>query len=254
MLDEEPNERAVIGGNNPPPDLPYDPEKLATCEEKAREFADAAGDWISLGRFETAEQAEKATDFVAGGRALLKKIQATQKAAKEPWAAKATAAFDAFKPAIEMLTRSNDAVLKILNDWLERERVRKLAEQRAEQERVRREAEEAKKRAAEAAARGDIAGQVEAEAALKTAEKAEKKAAKAPEVKVGSATGAGRTISQREVRSARITNQNLVYMHFRDHPDVVAVLQRLADAEYRAKGGENAKIPGAELHVEMKAA
>ena len=251
-----PNEQAPppAGHNNPPPDLPYDPEKLATCEEKAREFADAAGAWTALGTIETQEQAERATDFIAGGRALLKKIQATQKAAKEPWAAKATAAFDAFKPAIETADRSVKSVLRILDDFLERERVRKLKEQREAEDRARAEKEAARKAAAEAAARGDIAGQVDAEAALKEAEKAEKKASKAPEVKAGSATGAGRTISQREVRSAEITNLTQLFMHFRDHPDVRDTLQRLADAAYRAKGGENAQIPGTTLKVEMRAA
>lgn len=254
MTDEVENDRAVIGGNNPPEALPYDPEKLRACEDAAKEFADAAGEWADKKQITSADMAEKATDFIAGARKLKSKIEATQKAAKKPHADRATAAFDAFKPALSKVEKSITTVLALQGAWLVAERKRIEEDQRLARIAAQKAQEEAAAALAAAQARNDISGSVDAEAAMKEAVKAEAVAAKPAKASVGSASGGGRTIALRTVVSAVITNQNLVYMHFRDHPDVVEVLQRLATAAFRAAGGDQITIPGATRKTEEKAA
>jgi hypothetical protein len=46
---------------------------------------------------------------------------------------------------------------------------------------------------------------------------------------------------------AEITDQLQLYLYYVDHPDVIAVLQRLANAEAPAAQREGRKIPGAQL-------
>ena len=251
---EDMNPRAVLGANNPPPDLPYDPEKLKACGDAAKEFADAAGDWAEQKQITSAEQAEKATDFIAGARKLKSKIEATQKAAKKPHADKATAAFDAFKPALAKIEKSIATVLALQGAWLVAERRRVEEEQRIAQAAAQKARDEAAALLAAAQVRNDISGAVDAESALKEAAKAETVAAKPVKVSAGSATGGGRTVSLRTYAHAQINNQNLVYMHFRDHPDVRDVLQRLATAAFRAAGGDQITIPGATRRTTEKAA
>lgn len=251
MLDE--SNLPPLGHNGPPPDLPYDQEQLAACEQTARDFADAAGQWRELGKIEGEEIAQRATDFVNGARKAYKTTQEAQKAAKKPWADKADMAFNAFKPALAMIEASVKIVLAMQEDWLKRESARKAEEQRKAQEAARLAREAAQKAAAEAAARNDIAAGVEAATRIEEAEKAERAADRPAQARAGSYTGGGRTVALREVRSARITNIRQLFLHFQDHPDVVATLQRIADAAYRAKGGEKLSIPGTELHIETKA-
>lgn len=82
---------------------------------------------------------------------------------------------------------------------------------------------------AQAAARGDISAQIDAEAALKDAEKAQKSAAKPVKARAGTATGAGRTMALRKQRVAEITNPRACFAAFKDEPAVVEALLRCAN-------------------------
>ena len=50
-----------------------------------------------------------------------------------------------------------------------------------------------------------------------------------------SASGAGRTMAVRKEKVVKITNINLCFMSFRDHPAVMETLERLATQAVRSK-------------------
>lgn len=221
----------------------YDAEKMAILTVKVGAFANACGAWKDLGLISSAHQSERLTDFITGARNLFRIVDDQRKAEKKRWDDAAKEVQDAFAPLLKMLERCAGDLKPMQEDWLKRESKR-IADEKAEQARAAREAAEAAaKAAAEAEARNDVAGAVMAEQAAKEAEKALKAAERTTKAKAGSATGAGRTMALRKVRTAKINSQNSVYMHFRDRPEVLDLLQRLANAAVRA--GE--AVPGCEV-------
>jgi hypothetical protein len=183
-------------------------------------------------------------DQISGLRGVKKQVESAQKEAKKPWADKATAAYDAFKPFLERLDKALPAMLGILETHIEAERVKAEAAkalERAVAEQAQRDADEAMKAAA---ASGDLDAEAEVERLREDAAKLQKSAAKDVVVNVASASGAGRTISQREVKTPELVNLNLLYMHYRDNPKVAECLLALATAECRAKDFGDGTIPG----------
>lgn len=242
-MDSEVNERAVIGGNNPPL---VDPDLLAQSAAKVAAFTATAEEWVKLGEIQNADQAGRIVDFIGGAKKVKKVIEMAQAAAKKPHMDKATAAYDAFKPFLLTLSRALDKVTPLAVAWEAKERVRLTAEkerQRAEAESLRIKAEEAAAIARETAS---IAGEVEADALAKEAAKAAKAAAKPVSVQLKSGSGGGRTMAVRTIRTAEITNIRLLFMHFAEHPDVAETLLRLANQTIRAAGydPEANPVPG----------
>lgn len=228
----------------------YDAEAMARLTVQVGTFANACGAWKDLGLISSAAQSERLTDFITGARKLFKIVDEHRKSEKKRWDDAAQEVQDAFAPLLKMLERCAGDLKPMQEDWLKRESKR-IADEKAEQARAAREAAEAAaKAAAEAEARNDVAGAVMAEQAAKDAEKALKAAERTTTAKAGSATGAGRTMALRTVRMAQINNQNTVYMHFRDRPEVQDVLQRLANAAVRS--GES--VPGCETIEQQVAA
>lgn len=248
---EDPNPRAVIGANNPPP---FDAEAHGALAQRVNDFILAAGDWMDLGEIETEEQSQKLTDFVAGARKTFSAVEDARKAAKKPHDDAGAAVQAAFAPLAEKIKRAADRA-KLMQS-------RYLAKKQAEEaERKRRELAEAEERrkdaelaAAQAATRNDIDGEVEAEAALKAAQKDIKAASRATKTTAQSATGGGRTMSLRTIYSAQIENINHAFVTYRDHPEVAELLIRLANAEIRSQAGEKAAPKGFTLKEEKKAA
>ena len=197
-------------------------------------FCDACGKWADIKEIASKEQAERLNDFINGARQLFKKVDEQRAADKGVHDARAKEVQTAFKLLLDKLEASANKLKPMAGAWLAKEQARLAAEQ-AEAKRIADEKiEAARKLAAEAAARNDVSGEVEAAAALKDAEKAQTIANRDVKAKVGSASGAGRTMSMREVKTAEIHSRNGVYMHFREHPDVIDLLQRLATAAVRA--------------------
>jgi hypothetical protein len=103
-----------------------------------------------------------------------------------------------------------------------------------------------------------VGAQVEAEEKLRAAEEAAKaalRAEKAP-ANLQSAIGA-RTKSLRTVWKARVTSHDKALWHYRRHPDVIATIERLANADARAEAARNegiSTIPGVEFYSEQIAA
>lgn len=71
---------------------------------------------------------------------------------------------------------------------------------------------------------------------------------------VASASGIGRTMSPRVSYRPEVINVAAAVRHYRDHPDIAALVAKLAAADMRkAKGDDSVNIPGVQFHKEIKA-
>lgn len=241
------DEIAAIGHNNPP----IVPEEIAA---KAKDFNEAAKAWLDLKVIDSQERAEKATDFIDGARKTFKLIDTARKDAKKPHDDAGKAVQDAFNPLLEAITRAADGVKAMTAVWLKKENDRVAAEKAEAAKKAAAEKAEADRLAAEAAASNDIAAQVEAGAAQKAAEAAQKAASKVEKVGAASSTGAGRKVSLRKHYTCTVDKIGPALSYYREHPDVIALIERLATAEVRGQDGEKVAPQGFKLHVEEKAA
>ncbi|BBU58547.1 hypothetical protein KU6B_48120 [Mameliella alba] len=233
-------------GHNAPP--VFRQEVVDAHAAKASEFLDAAGEWLEAGAIETEERAAQLTDFITGLKAVKSKIEEDRKTDKKPHDDAGKAVQAAYKPLADKIDKALGKVNPLMGAYLSKVE----AEQRAEAERKRKEAEEAQRAAEEKArqaqARHDVSGEYDAEEAQKAAEKAHKDADRAAKArpKASSATGGGRAISMRTVWTAELADMKAAFMQFADHPEVEAVLVRLAEAKARSRDFDPTKqtIPG----------
>lgn len=238
-----------------PEDLPYNAELWFGFHKRVSDFCDAAGAWTDLGKIESEVQAQRLTDFVTGARGLATQVEDTRTEQKKPHSDRATAVDKAFNPLKEKLDLVSKKMKAMQADWLIREKERKAAEQ-AEAARIAKEKlEAAAKAAAEAEARNDISGTVDAEAALKAAEKEVKAAAKPVSAKAGSATGGGKAMSLRDVIEVEVESIGKAILHYRAAPELADLIKTLAAREARAKGFDPKvnTIPGIKINVKQVA-
>lgn len=239
------NPREFIGGNNPPA---FDPEKLQSCKGLVDDFNSAAKEWLDLKEIATPEQSGKLTDFVSGARQVYSSIDTARKAEKKPHDDAGKAVQAAFTPLLDTIDQIINRVKPMQAAWLQklaREENARREKLRVEAEQARIAAEEAQKAAAQT---NDVAGEVEAERLKAEADQLAADAARQTTVKAGSATGAGRTMALRTINDVVVTNPLKVFMRYRDHPDVLEVLRKVASAEVRAaswKDGDT--IDGADI-------
>lgn len=237
---------AGIGHNRPPA---FDAEVLNEHKATVDEFMKVTITWLKLEKIEGDLQAEQLTDQISGLRALHKKVDEARKAAKKPHDEAGQEVQDAFLPILTKLEKAGKALKPKLAAYATaKAEAERAAKAKAEAE-ARKEREEAEERARQAEAAGDIAAQVDAEEAKKAAEEKAKVAAKAVDTKVKSASGGGRTMGLRTQKVAEITNINVVFMHFKEHPKVAELLTSLATAEVRSKGYDHdaAPLPGIKI-------
>ena len=205
-------------------------------------FMEACGKWADIKEIGSAEQSERLTDFITGARQLWQKVEDQRKADKKPHDDRAAEVQAAFIGLLNKLDAASKKLKPMQAAWLAKEQARIDAE-KAEAKRIADEkAQAARQLAAQAAARNDVSGEVEAAAMLKEASKEQKSAGREVRAKAGSASGGGRAMSMREVRTAEIHSRNSVYMHFREHPQVVDLLQRLANEAIRSGVEFDAKV------------
>ncbi len=241
----------TMGHNQGPP---FDPELHAGLSETADEFIAASQKWLDLDDIATEEVAKALTDQISGLRALFKRVEAARVDAKEPHliaGRKVDAAFNGIKKKVETCA---GLLKKKLQPYLERKAAAEAEEKRkreAEAEAARKAAEEAARKAEEGKS---LAAQFEAEEAAKRAAEAEKEAKRKAENNVKSATGAGRTIALRTIREVEITNIRVLALHYQHHPELAALLKRLAEADVRAKDVDETKIPGIAIREKKTAA
>lgn len=232
-------------GHNAPP--PYDAEVLESLAQQARDFADAAGAWKEAGPIETSEQAEKANDFLAQGRKLFKSVEDTRKAEKEPHLSAGRQIDKDFKTVTSIVETAAGMVKPLVEAFLKEQQRIADERRREEQRRAAEEAARAEEARKAAEARNDAVGMAEADAAADAAQETAKEAEKASSAKVGSATGAGRTAALRTKKVVTIVNDLAMLRHYRNHPEMKALLMKLAQAEARAGAAE---IPGCEIKEE----
>ncbi len=235
------------GHNNPPP---YDPDVVARLEARVRELADAGGAWLDLGHIETEGQAGKLNDFLTQNRVAYKEIEDARKAAKEPHLEASKAVDTKFKALAAPLERLGTAIKGMLSVYLDIKRQEEERRKDAEREAARKQQEEADRLRREAEARNDVIAQAEAEEAAKQAAKAAKAAEKPARVNIASATGGGRTVSQRVSLEAQIADDSSARRSFGwlladpiSREPLIAELERLATAARRRKDGPT-EIPG----------
>ena len=239
MLD---NDTPPIGHNNPPP---YNEDELANLAKGAADFIAASQVWMKE-TIEDDDQAGLLADQISGLRGQFKKVDEARKAAKKPHDEAGAKVQAAFTPILTKLTRAAEALKPLLAKYVERKAQIEAEEKRQAEAKARREREIAEQKLREAEAEGNIDAAVDAEAELTKAQKQEKAAAKPVSTQVKSSSGGGRTMAARSTWKAKITNIRQLFLHYQEHPDVIEVLQRLADADMRAAKGENPDIPGAE--------
>lgn len=242
-------------GHNGPP--PYRADAVEAHDARAREFLDAAGEWLELGEISSDEQASELNDFITGVKKNQRAADEDRKADKKPHDDAGKDVQAAYSPVIDMLKRAVERVSPLQTAWLQK----KEDERRAEAERQRQEAERARRAAEEAAAkansRNDIAGEVAAEEAAKRAAELQKEADRTAKGRsnVKSATGGGRTASLRTTWKAKVTALRVAVMTFADEPELHECLCRLAERRARAAGfdPEAQEIPGFELTAHRSA-
>jgi len=228
----------MLGHNNPPDEF-----------ARVTELVQNADRWLEERKIiETDEIAERATAFLGQLREEAKDIEKARKAEKAPHIEAGKAVDQKFGTQTERLRVSAEAIKDLLTPYLEKKEAERLEAER----KLREEAEAAERNARAAAERAKgIDAQLAAAAASQHAAEIQKAADQQAKARTNIASGmGGRAVSLRVKRSAVIVDQGKVYRKFRDHPEVIAVLQKLADAEVRAKRN----VPGVEVRETKSAA
>jgi hypothetical protein len=249
-----PPAEAGLGHNNPPDPPLYDPAVHAAMVAKVTEFTDAAGAWLDLQKIETTEQAERLNDFLTGSRKVRKSIEDARAAAKNPWQQKADFVYSVFNDLVLKMSMTLDLLTPLAADWLKRENARLAEVRRQAADEANRLRDEAEQRLNQARLNNDVSGMADAEKAVNHAANQERQAAKPVAAKIASATGAGRSIGLRTQKTVEILNINLLFLHFRDRPEVAEVLQKLAQAEVRAASWDGVDPPGTKVTFDQVAA
>lgn len=232
MTDAPDNPRVAIGDNRPPV---VDPDILARENARVREFADAAGDWLDLGRIETEEQASRLKDYIDGARAVVKQVDTARADAKKPHDDAAKAVQAAFRPLLDAVETAIGRVRPMLTDYLQRKKAAdeaRKAREKAEAEAAARAAQEA----AEAArSRNDVLGEAEAERAAHAAQEAAAAAAKPVKTNVASYTGGGRSAGLRTQKIVIVDNPRQALLAVQDDPAVIEAITAAVTRKVRAR-------------------
>lgn len=254
MLDQTENTSdAGIGHNRGPA---FNAEVVEAFTAEAQEIADAASEWAGV-TISTKAEAGRLKDFLDAARAKLSEVEARRKEEKEPFLKAGKdidAAFTRVKDIIEKAGKLAKAPLEAFAR--EQQRIEE-EKRRAEAEAARKAAEEAERERQIAERNRNAAAIAEAEEKAKAAAEAAAEAAKESKVRIGSATGSGKSAtSLRTVRSAKMLSLNSAFMHYSKIPAAQAELEacilRMANADIRASKGADIKIPGIEIITEQK--
>lgn len=237
------------GHNNPPP---YDVAAFATLREMVNNLAVENKPMMDKGRIGSDEEAKLVADNVSGINAAIKKIEAQKKIDKEPFVKAGDEVVRVHGTLVDALNKIKTALGKMQTQHLIEVKAKKAEADRLAAEAARKARAEADRLAAEAARSNDVMAQVEAEQAQKDAaarEKAAERQAKET-VKVGSATGGGRTMALRVTRHAEVISLTKLFMHFREAPEVMETLVSLANRDIRSGAIDETKA--AEIGIAIK--
>lgn len=229
--------------NNPPA---VDPETIKGLKDRLNQLNELAALWLQEGELKSEAQSRKLTDVVTAARKLKSDIEAQRKKDKEPWLERGRAVDAAFGDLSNPVEKITNALKNIQGKWLAK-KAEEARRQKAEEEaRLAAERAEIERKAREAEQRLDLAGMAEADKAAKTLAKEEKALARDVKVSAGSHAGGGRTMSLVKRAYATVTDTTRAVLHYRNHPEMAALLERLATADARVKGFEG-EIPGFQI-------
>lgn len=228
----------------------FNPEVIKDLTEKAREIADAAGEWADLKELTSKDQSEKLNDFIEGARKEHQAVEERRVDEKKPFLDAGRAIDEAFNKVKGIIKAAEEKAEPLLAAWMRKEEEEERARKAEEAQKAREAEEQAERQRKAAEARNDVVGEEEAKEAAKKAQKAQKAAQKPTKASVSSATGGGRKRSLRTRRYAEITNVSAALLHYRTNPEIADTILRLANAEIRASKGKAVEIPGIEVKEE----
>jgi hypothetical protein len=248
----EANPRAVVGGNNPPEETPFE-----LSRDEITDLYDEAANWLDGEPVTTQEVADKIGKLMTDIRAAVKRADERRKDETRPLdEAKAeiqtryNALIGETKSVTGKAPMALDVCKKALAPFLdEQDRIKKEAARIAAEDAA------AKRKAAEDAFRAssvaDLAKREEAERLAKEADRATKDAAKAAKDR-GRVNGGGRAISSRTYYVAEVTDANAfarhVWIAYREEMQefLDGLAQRLVDRKVR-------DIPGVTVTEDKRA-
>lgn len=221
------------GHNGPPEDAELFKEAIADLAGRADQMAAEGVSDANAG---------DARDIIGLATKLAKDIDAKRKEVKQPHLDASREIDGTYNPLVSEAKDCVKALKDALRDFV-LEQERKAAEARAEAER--KAAEERAK--AEAFADDPLLGDVTTKAAA--AAEAEAKLVAAESKGAGSIKGSEgfRAASVRVTRYAHVTDSTALVSHYASHPDILAVAEKLANADIRHAKGAPLTIPGVEI-------
>lgn len=228
---------SMIGHNQPPVDV------------RAKELAAAAENWLAkVPKIVSEEGAGRCKDFLGQVNSEIKLLEAARKAEKQPHIDAGKQVDAKYAAPKTILENAKKLIEPKLRAWLIEAENKRREEAAHKAELARVAAEEAKAKAQEAAKAQTVASHVDAEAASKAAKDAVK-AAEAEERKTAQVRGevTGKASSLRSRKVAVLDHVGDALAHYRNHPDLVELVTKLANAELR-HGAE--RVPG--FRVEVK--
>lgn len=231
----------------------HEADAAADMLHDAQELSGVVDAWVAqVPEIGSATVAEQARDLLARITASSKSAEDTRKAEKQPHLDAARDVDARYEPIKTLLTACTAPVKRLLEGWLHKERERQAAEAAAARAEAQRLAAEAAKAAA---AQRSIAETAAAQVAVQRAEAAalDARRAEAAKTQVASAIGGARAATLRRTWFAKLVSVPLACRRYGNHPDVIAVLEKLASAEVRAAKGK-ISIPGFEVQYKESVA
>ena len=244
----EVNERAVAGDNKPPEPTPYDAAVLQGLAEKTKAFVSVSDTWYKA-NIANKELAGQLGDQINGLRLLRTAVNKAREEQKAPHLKNGRVVDAAFNNLKDLIEASEEKIKPILAEYVVKKAAEDEAVRQTEIAEANRVAEVARQKAFDAQQSGKIEDQVEAEKAEVQAEKQQKQAAKPVNTGVKSASGAGRTISQRKIKVAVIKNPRQLFLAVQNEPEIIDALQRVANRIVRAKDFDD-NLAGVEIKIE----
>jgi hypothetical protein len=232
---------AVLGpapsaGHNVPP-VPIEPDPIEAAAARVEQEVASATEWAEQVRVvETDVLAAQLADKLDQLRKLWQKTDAERVAEKTPHDEKAAAVQAKWKPLLEKLRICADSLKPLEAAWLKLKGQR-LDTERQVLEKAAREAQQRADQLAEQAQAGHPQTMIAAKEADEETERARQAVAEVPQRAQVRGTLGGRARSLRRSWHAVAIDVDRCYQHFRDHPEVKAVLTQLGDQAARAQAG-----------------
>ncbi len=188
------------------------------------------------------DNAGAARDLIGLAKELAKDVEKTRKKEKEPHLEAGRIVDGVYNPIIKDAKAATAGLEKALTAHIREQQ--RIAHER--EEAARRKAEEEAERARQLADDALIGDEV-AEKAQKAQADAEVAAAAVDVAKNVKGSEGFRAVGIRVTKKAKVSNSVMLVTHYMQHPDVIALCERLANADIRAAKGGAVQIPGVEI-------